>query len=96
MWQRCRRIQHGGPCNVANFPVSVFVAGLLVKHIGPAPFFPLAGALLAVAIAISLSQRSWRTFGSAANAQPAEGQSPPAAGAASRQPQRLSPAPYRN
>jgi len=71
---------------IGVFPVSVFVAGLLVKHIGPAPFFPLAGALLAVAIAISLSQRSWRTFGSAANAQPAEGESPPAAGAAARQP----------
>jgi predicted MFS family arabinose efflux permease len=54
---------------VGVFPVSVFVAGLLVDHLGPAPFFPLAGALLAVAIAVSLSQRSWRDFGSAVNAR---------------------------
>jgi hypothetical protein len=43
---------------IGVFPVSVFVAGLLVDHLGPAPFFPLAGALLAVPIAVSLSQRS--------------------------------------
>ncbi len=56
------------------FPVSVLLAGLIVQHLGPAPFFPLAGALLAVAIAASLSQRSWRAFGSAAGAYPDEGQ----------------------
>ncbi len=57
---------------IGVFPVSVFVAGLLVDHLGPAPFFPLAGALLAVAIAVSLSQRSWRDFGSAVKARPGE------------------------
>jgi predicted MFS family arabinose efflux permease len=59
---------------IGVFPLSVFFAGLLVQHLGPAPFFPLAGALLAVAIAVSLSQRSWRAFGSAANAHPDEGE----------------------
>ncbi len=50
------------------FPVSVLLAGLIVQHLGPAPFFPLAGGLLAAAIAGSLGQRSWRAFGSAAHA----------------------------
>lgn len=59
---------------IGVFPVSVFAAGLVVEHLGPAPFFPLAGALLAVAIAFSLSQRSWREFGSAVNASPDEGE----------------------
>jgi MFS family permease len=57
---------------IGVFPLSVFFAGLLVQHLGPAPFFPLAGALLAVAIAFSLSQRSWRAFGSAVSAHPDE------------------------
>jgi MFS family permease len=59
---------------IGVFPLSVFFAGLLVEHLGPAPFFPLAGALLALAIAISLTQRSWRAFGSAASAHPDEGE----------------------
>jgi MFS family permease len=57
---------------IGVFPLSVFFAGLLVQHLGPAPFFPLAGGLLAVAIAVSLSQRSWRAFGSADQARPGE------------------------
>lgn len=59
---------------VGVFPVSAFLAGLLVQHLGPAPFFPLAGALLAAAIAASLTQRSWRSFGSAASAHPSPGE----------------------
>lgn len=68
------------------FPVSVFLAGLLVQHLGPAPFFPLAGAPLAAAIAASLSQPRWRAFGSAANKHPNQGKPTSAALAAPRQP----------
>jgi len=46
------------------FPLSVFFAGLIVQHLGPAPFFPLAAALLVFAIMFGLGQRSWRAFGS--------------------------------
>jgi len=49
-----------------SFPLSVAVAGLLVHHIGPAPFFPIAGALVAVAILYGLTQREFREFGSQA------------------------------
>jgi predicted MFS family arabinose efflux permease len=66
------------------FPVSVFVAGLVVQHLGPAPFFPLAGGLLAVAIAFSFTQRSWRAFGSAADAEPEETEPAGAASAAAQ------------
>jgi predicted MFS family arabinose efflux permease len=45
------------------FPVSVALGGLVVRDLGPAPFFPLAGAVLAVAVLAGLTQRSWRTFG---------------------------------
>jgi predicted MFS family arabinose efflux permease len=71
---------------IGVFPVSVFFAGLLVQHLGPAPFFPLAGALLAAAIAASLSQPRWRAFGSAASAHPDQGKPPSAALAAPGQP----------
>jgi predicted MFS family arabinose efflux permease len=59
---------------IGVFPLSAFCAGILVQRLGPAPFFPLAGALLAATMTVSLSQPSWRTFGSAANAQPDEGE----------------------
>ena len=52
---------------IGVFPLSVFLAGLVVQHFGPAPFFPLAGGLLMVAIIVGLSQRSWRDFGSTAH-----------------------------
>jgi MFS family permease len=58
------------------FPVSVLLAGLIVEHVGPAPFFPMAGALLAAAIGGSLSQRSWRGFGSTDPAPSDQGDAP--------------------
>ena len=47
------------------FPVSVFVAGLIVAHAGPSIFFPLAATALGLAVLGGLTQRSWRDFGAA-------------------------------
>jgi hypothetical protein len=52
-------------CAFGSFPLSVAVSGVLVKHIGPSLFFPVAGALVAVGILIGLSQREFRMFGAA-------------------------------
>jgi MFS family permease len=50
---------------MGSFPLSVAVSGVLVHHLGPAPFFPLAAVTVAVAIAGAMSQREFRAFGSA-------------------------------
>jgi MFS family permease len=47
-----------------TFPLSVAVAGVLVKHIGPAPLFPIAGALVGVSMLAGLASREFREFGS--------------------------------
>jgi predicted MFS family arabinose efflux permease len=47
------------------FPVSVVLAAFVVRDLGPAAFFPLAAAALALAILLGISQRSWRNFGAA-------------------------------
>jgi len=52
-------------CAFGSFPLSVAVSGVLVRHIGPALFFPVAGALVAVGILIGLTQREFRMFGAA-------------------------------
>ncbi len=52
-------------CSFGTFPLSVAVSGVLVHHLGPAPFFPVAGGLVAVAILGGLTQREFRTFGAA-------------------------------
>jgi predicted MFS family arabinose efflux permease len=49
--------------SMGTFPVSVAAAGLLVRAFGPIPFFPVAGAVLAVAILGALTQREVRDFG---------------------------------
>jgi predicted MFS family arabinose efflux permease len=66
------------------FPISVALGALVVHDLGPAPFFPLAAAALAVAILVGLSQRSWRDFGASIPAQTAA--PPPAAGPVSPAP----------
>lgn len=48
---------------MGTFPASVAVSGVLVRHLGPAPFFPVAGIVLAVAILGALTQREFRDFG---------------------------------
>jgi MFS family permease len=45
------------------FPVATLAAGLLTGHLGPTPVFPIAGALLALAILYGLSRREFRDFG---------------------------------
>ena len=71
-------------CSFGTFPLSVAVSGALVRHLGPAPFFPVAGTLVGVAILGGLTQREFRAFGArnevvpeaanvAAGAQAAEG-----------------------
>lgn len=48
---------------VGSFPVATFVAGLLVRHLGPTPNFPVSGQLLALSMAYGLTQREFRDFG---------------------------------
>jgi hypothetical protein len=50
-------------CAFGSFPLSVAVAGILVGHLGPGPFFPVAGGFIAVAILGGLTQREFRVFG---------------------------------
>ena len=57
-------------CAFGSFPLSVAVSGVLVRHLGPVPFFPVAGALVAVAILFGLTQREFRAFGARADAVP--------------------------
>jgi hypothetical protein len=45
------------------FPVSVLLGGLIVHADGPAIYFPLAAAVLALAICAALTQQTWRQFG---------------------------------
>jgi MFS family permease len=49
--------------SVGSFPVATFVAGLLVRHLGPTLIFPISGALLALSMAYGLAQREFRDFG---------------------------------
>ena len=50
--------------------MSVAVSGVLVRHLGPVPFFPVAGALVAVAMLFGLTQREFRAFGALGDAVP--------------------------
>ena len=52
-------------CAFGSYPLSVAVSGVLVRHIGPALFFPVAGAVVAAAILGGLTQREFREFGAA-------------------------------
>jgi predicted MFS family arabinose efflux permease len=47
----------------ATFPVSVFLAGIVVRDFGAAPFFPAAAVILAAAVLAGLTQQTWRKFG---------------------------------
>ena len=57
-------------CAFGTFPLSVAVSGVLVRHLGPVPFFPVAGALVAVAILFGLTQREFRAFGARGDVVP--------------------------
>ena len=58
------------------FPLSVAIAALFVRDLGPAPFFLFAAATLAAAILAGLTQRAWRDFGAPAPARVAEQPAP--------------------
>jgi hypothetical protein len=60
------------------FPVSVALGGLFVARLGPAPFFPVAAAVLVAAVLAGLTQKAWRQFGAAAGPAPLPAE-PPAA-----------------
>ena len=64
-------------CAFGSFPLSVAVSGVLIRHIGPSLFFPIAGAVVAVAILGGLTQREFREFGAAGPREP-EGAALPA------------------
>jgi MFS family permease len=53
-------------CAFGSFPLSVLVTGLLVQHLGPAVFFPVAGATIAIAVIGGLTQREFRELGAVA------------------------------
>jgi MFS family permease len=50
-------------CAFGSFPLSVAISGVLVQHLGPSLFFPVAGGLVAVAMLGGLTQREFRDFG---------------------------------
>jgi hypothetical protein len=44
-------------------PLSAVLAGALVLRFGAAPYFPAAGAVVAVAVLTTLTQREFRSLG---------------------------------
>jgi MFS family permease len=66
--------------SIGTYPVSVALSGVVVRHLGPGPFFPAAGGLLGLAVVLALTQRAFRVFGAAP--EPAGAAEVAAAGAA--------------
>ena len=50
-------------CSYGTSPLSAAVAGVLVRHVGTTPFFPIAGIFLVVAILGGNTVREFREFG---------------------------------
>ncbi len=44
------------------FPVSVLISGVLVRHLGPRDFFPVAGAVILLAILVALASPAFRNY----------------------------------
>jgi MFS family permease len=59
-------------CAMGAFPASVALSGVIVRSIGPAPFFPAAGAVLALSVLIAASQHQFRNFGRREDAGPVD------------------------
>jgi len=59
-------------CAFGSFPLSVAIAGVLVRHLGPSLFFPIAGGLVAVAILYGLTQPEFREFGAQSSVSEAD------------------------
>jgi MFS family permease len=49
-------------CGTGSFPLSVLVTGILVRHLGTTPFFPIAGIILTLAVIGGNTQREFRDF----------------------------------
>ena len=49
-------------CGSGSYPLSVLVTGILVRHLGTTPFFPIAGILLTVAVIGGNTSREFRAF----------------------------------
>ena len=49
-------------CGTGSFPLSVLVTGVLVRHLGTTPFFPIAGVILTLAVIGGNTQREFRDF----------------------------------
>jgi MFS family permease len=56
--------------SIGTFPASVAITGVLVHALGPAPFFPVSGGVLALAALIAVVSRELRDFGSASSTMP--------------------------
>ena len=52
-------------CAFGSFPLSVVITGVLVRHLGPTVFFPVAGGLVVVTMLGALTQQEFREFGAA-------------------------------
>jgi MFS family permease len=63
-------------CAFGTFPLSVAIGGVLVRHLGWAVFFPVAGGLMAVAILGGLTQPEFRAFGAAGSTTYADTSAP--------------------
>ena len=48
---------------MGTYPISVWLSGLLIKHLSAASFFPIAGITLGLAVLGALSRREMREFG---------------------------------
>lgn len=57
--------------SMGSYPASVALAGVLMRHVGTAPFFFAAGAVLAVTMILVLAQRELRNFGMSSGSAPA-------------------------
>jgi len=51
-------------CSYGAFPLSVALAGVVIRHVGITPFFPIAGTFLVLSIIGGNTQRAFREFGS--------------------------------
>ena len=49
-------------CGSGSFPLSVLVTGILVRHLGTTPFFPIAGIIMTVAVIGGNISREFRDF----------------------------------
>ena len=49
-------------CGGGSFPLSVLVTGVLVRHLGTTPFFPIAGIILTLSVIGGNTSREFRDF----------------------------------